>query len=113
MPVEWDVFPRDTHFELVNEEIGKLYEAGDYEIDENWHERFRELVFNSCVGALEKLVLEGFFGPETQRDELFITFSLSDSATSRTHVPGWVRRLNTRAVYEKYMGCHRKWYQNA
>jgi hypothetical protein len=114
LPVEWDVYiPPNDHFELVNTEIQRLYEAGDYEIDESWHEKFRELIFNACVGGLEKLILENFFGREAQRNELFITFSLSDSATSKSHLPDWVKRLNTQIVFEKYMGWHQRWYRDA
>ena len=108
-PVEWDVFPSDSYFEPVNRAIGKLYDAGDDDVDD-WHHHFRALIFDACVGALEQLVHEGFFGPAAQRNALFISFALSDSATTRTHAPGWIRRLNTEQVYEKFMDSHQKWF---
>jgi hypothetical protein len=97
-PVEWDEFDSGPSFNEVNEEILKLYDAGDYEVDPDWHDKFRELVFEANVKGLESLINEGFFGTEEERNSIFIVFSLSDSETFETHEPGWVKRLNTVAV---------------
>ncbi|MEY4560825.1 MAG: hypothetical protein RLZZ618_102 [Pseudomonadota bacterium] len=115
-PVEWDVFQRDTHFDNAQAALEALYKAGEAsedDSDEDWHAAFRELVFSSCVGALDTLVQTTFFGPEQPRDRLFITFSLSDSATSRTHSPGWVQRLNTLTVRNAFLAWHRRGYPAA
>lgn len=98
MPVEWDQFDNGPSFDKVNAEIGTLYDAGDYEEDPDWHDKFRELVFEANVRALEILINEGFFGSEDERNNIFIIFCLSDSETFETHVPGWVKRLNTETV---------------
>ena len=97
-PVEWDEFDKGASFDLVNEEIGKLYNAGDYEADPDWHVKFREFVFEANVKALEILIDCGFFGTEHERDKIFVIFSLSDSETFKTHEPEWVKRLNTTKV---------------
>ncbi|WP_299873038.1 DUF4303 domain-containing protein [uncultured Cocleimonas sp.] len=100
--VEWDGSCDNSVFYKVNEEIGKLYDLGDYEQDPDWHNKFREFVFESNVRGLELLIDEGFFGTEEERNKLFIAFSVSDSETSETHLPNWVKRLNTESVNAKY-----------
>lgn len=100
-PEEWDEFDNGPSFELVNKEIAKLYDSGDYEVDPDWHGKFRELVFEAAVVGLERLVRDGFFGSEDERDRIFILFALSDSETFETHEPGWVKRLNTPAVVQR------------
>lgn len=101
-PVEWDLFDNGPSFNQVNEEIAKLYDAGDYEEDPDWHEKFREFVFEANVKALESLVSDGFFGTNDERSNVFVVFSLSDSETSETHVPHWVSRLNSDTINQNY-----------
>ncbi len=95
---EWDEFDNGSSFDTVNDELEKLYEAGDYDEDPDWHDKFRELVFEANVKGLEILISEGFFGSEDERNDIFIVFSLSDSETFDTHEPNWVKRLNTISV---------------
>ncbi|MEZ4529018.1 MAG: DUF4303 domain-containing protein [Desulfobacterales bacterium] len=105
-PVEWDEFDDGPAFDKVNEEIGKLYDAGDYETDPDWHNKFREFIFEANVRGLELLIQEEFFGSDEQRNDIFIVFCLSDSETFKTHEPSWVKRLNTSLVSERYY----KWW---
>ena len=105
-PDEWDEFDNGPAFDMVNSEMAKLYNAGDYEVDENWHVKFRELVFEANVRGLEILIKDGFFGSEEDRNSIFIIFCLSDSETFETHVPKWVRRLNTEEVSRKFEFWH-------
>lgn len=101
-PVEWDAFDNNAYFYNINEELEKIYDSGDYEKDPDWHDKFREFVFESNVRGLELLIDEGFFGNEADRNNIFIVFSLSDSETTQTHLPAWIKRLNTKSVNEKY-----------
>jgi hypothetical protein len=102
-PDEWDQQDGYSCFDEVNNELLRLYDLGDYEQDTEWHNKFRELVFEVSVRGLELLIAEGFFGSEAERDKLFIIFSLSDSETSQTHFPDWVERLNTASVNKAYL----------
>ena len=102
-PVEWGEGGDYTHFAKVNEALETLYNLGDYEQDPDWHDKFRELVFEAGVQGLKRLVDEGFFGDEAQRDHCFITLYLSDSDTDQTHLEDWVKRLNTTSVNDRYV----------
>nr|WP_086937969.1 DUF4303 domain-containing protein [Thaumasiovibrio occultus] len=99
--VEWDHYDNSERFAQVNDVLLAMYEAGDDEIDDQWHEKFRELVFEANVQALEHLVGEGFFGDQQARNTLFVLFSLSDSETFDSHEPQWVARLNTAQVTQQ------------
>lgn len=109
-PEEWDEFDRSSAFDEVNKEIGLVYEAGDYEIDPDWHEKFRNLVFGSCARALEILVHEGFFGSPNERDKIFVNLCVTDSETSETVAPSWAQRLNTPLVFESYSTWHKAFF---
>ena len=108
-PVEWDKFDRGPSFDLVNREICRIYDEGDYSIDPNWHIEFREFVFEANVKALETLVDQGFFGTDQQRDSIFIVFTLSDSEVFNTHEPEWVIRLNTSKVVSRNFKWRKKY----
>ena len=105
-PTEWDQFDNGASFNQVNNAIGKLYDEGDYEIDPEWHNKFRELVFEANVKALEQLISEGVIDSENNRNDIFVIFCLSDSETFETHEPTWVKRLNTEKVSNSYMHWH-------
>ena len=102
-PVDWDNFDRGSSFDLVNRELNKIYEVGDDSIDPIWHTKFREFVFEANVKALEALIDESYFGNDLKRDDIFIVFTLSDSEVFDTHEPGWVKRLNTIEVANRYL----------
>lgn len=102
-PPEWDEFDNGTAFASVNNELIKAYDEGDYEIDPDWHEKFREDVFEATVQGLEILVRQGFFGMEEERNRLYLAFCLSDSETFTTHLPSWVSKLNTDRVTNKFL----------
>jgi hypothetical protein len=110
-PEDWDHFVNDSRFDAANQEIEKLYDAGDYEKDPDWHGRFRELVFNASVKALEILIEDGFFGPPEERDHLFIILCISDSDESELSAPIWAERLNTPGVFRSFMAWHRNWFK--
>jgi hypothetical protein len=105
-PVEWGVGGDYAHFAKANEALETLYNLGDYEQDPEWHNKFRELVFEASVQGLERLVDEGFFGDEAERDQCFITLYLSDSETNQSHLKGWVKRLNTTSVNDRYLSLN-------
>lgn len=112
-PEEWDCFDSGPLFDKVNDSIEILYSAGDYEIDPDWHFKFRKLVFNACVSALEILIKDGYFGSPEDRDNLIIIFSVSDSKEFEISEPTWIKRLNTKNVFNGYRTWHKAMFSKA
>ncbi len=106
----WNYFISDSYFETVNEELLKLYEAGDYEVDPDWHDKFRKLVFNSCVLGLEVLIHDGYFGPLPQREGILVVLCISDSFEMQKSAPAWFKRLNPPSVFNRYTEWHMRTY---
>jgi len=77
-PDNWDYFAHGSLFGEFNEQIELIYDAGDYEVDEDWHDKFRIDVFESCMFALESLVSDGYFDQLECPARPFVTLGVSE-----------------------------------
>ena len=110
VPDNWDYDAHSQSFSALNKELQQRYDAGDYEVDVDWHAKFSRSVFDSCVDSLETLVREGYFEKLDCPNRPFVTLAVSDSDEMRTAAPGWVKRLNPKSVLDDFTHWHANTY---
>ncbi|MFJ3221010.1 DUF4303 domain-containing protein [Kitasatospora sp. NPDC086801] len=84
----------------------RLYAAGP---DDDGAEftRFRDTVYDACVGALESLVAAGTFGPGTDHVVVFAVSDPDDEDHARQ--TEWIRRLNPPGQADRFA----RWLETA
>lgn len=107
--------PAEWHYELqgaqdeVSQICRRLYAAVIDNEDEEWLERFRESLFETCVKALENLRNEGVFSH--LGSDFLLVFAVSDSDPDPMVELANLSRLNSEANINELKAWQQTWCQ--
>lgn len=101
MPDEWTLEEGGEFLDVAYRLILPRHQDLPFQLE---FREFRDGVFEAGVRALEELVEEGFFGSETERDDVLVLFHVTDA----DDLDDVVARLNTPAMTARY----REWWDS-